>query len=39
MNLEKNVFIATGVVIALMVDFTRITIYFSDITLLESSTL
>ena len=35
LNLEKNVFIATWVVIACLVDFTRIWIYFSNFKLLE----
>lgn len=35
LNLEKNVFIATWVVIACMVDFTRISIYFSSLKLLD----
>ncbi|MDP2091084.1 MAG: sulfite exporter TauE/SafE family protein [Candidatus Gracilibacteria bacterium] len=35
LNLEKNVFIATGVVIACMVDFTRISIYFGSFKLFE----
>lgn len=37
MNLDKNVFIATWVVIALMVDLTRMSIYFSNMDLFVSS--
>jgi len=39
LNLDKNAFIATWVVIALAVDITRIGVYFTDISIFDSTSI